>query len=127
MRTLDEAAGLIERGFSLRMGAKGNPRRRRKAEELFQFILFKINILKSREGCLSGPSPPRFVDLFAVVRGGLIGSEANYSIKSMEAFYGRKREGAVAAVSRVGRLSQQCRSMFARWGLLSVRSVPTEA
>jgi predicted RecB family nuclease len=37
----------------------------------------------------------RFVDLFAVVRGGLIGSEANYSIKSMEAFYGRKREGGV--------------------------------
>lgn len=37
----------------------------------------------------------RFVDLFAVVRGGLIGSEANYSIKSMEAFYGRKREGEV--------------------------------
>ncbi len=37
----------------------------------------------------------RFVDLFAVVRGGLIGSEQNYSIKSMEAFYGRKREGEV--------------------------------
>lgn len=37
----------------------------------------------------------RFVDLFAVVRGGLIGSEANYSIKSMEAFYGRKRDGEV--------------------------------
>ncbi|MGH0343921.1 TM0106 family RecB-like putative nuclease [Sinorhizobium meliloti] len=37
----------------------------------------------------------RFVDLFAVVRGGLIGSEANYSIKSMEAFYGRVREGEV--------------------------------
>lgn len=37
----------------------------------------------------------RFVDLFAVVRGSLIGSEANYSIKSMEAFYGRKREGEV--------------------------------
>lgn len=37
----------------------------------------------------------RFVDLFAVVRGGLIGSEPNYSIKSMEAFYGRKREGDV--------------------------------
>lgn len=37
----------------------------------------------------------RFVDLFAVVRGGLIGSEPNYSIKSMEAFYGRKREGEV--------------------------------
>lgn len=37
----------------------------------------------------------RFVDLFAVVRGGLIGSEPNYSIKSMEAFYDRKREGEV--------------------------------
>lgn len=37
----------------------------------------------------------RFVDLFAVVRGGLIGSERNYSIKSMEAFYGRTREGEV--------------------------------
>ena len=37
----------------------------------------------------------RFVDLFAVVRGGLIGSEPNYSIKSMEAFYGRVREGEV--------------------------------
>ena len=36
-----------------------------------------------------------FVDLFAVVRGGLIGSERNYSIKSMEAFYGRVREGEV--------------------------------
>lgn len=37
----------------------------------------------------------RFVDLFAVVRGALIGSEPNYSIKSMEVFYGRKREGEV--------------------------------
>lgn len=37
----------------------------------------------------------RFVDLFAVVRGGLIGSDRNYSIKSMEAFYGRVREGEV--------------------------------
>ncbi|KQW77842.1 TM0106 family RecB-like putative nuclease [Ensifer sp. Root127] len=37
----------------------------------------------------------RFVDLFSVVRGALIGSEANYSIKSMEAFYGRVREGEV--------------------------------
>jgi len=36
-----------------------------------------------------------FVDLFAVVRGGLIGSEPNYSIKSMEAFYERKRDGEV--------------------------------
>ncbi len=37
----------------------------------------------------------RFVDLFAVVRSALIGSEPNYSIKSMEAFYGRKRDGEV--------------------------------
>ena len=37
----------------------------------------------------------RFVDLFSVVRGALIGSEDNYSIKSMEAFYGLKREGEV--------------------------------
>lgn len=37
----------------------------------------------------------RFVDLFAVVRGGLIGSEPNYSIKSMEAFYERMRDGEV--------------------------------
>ncbi len=37
----------------------------------------------------------RFVDLYAVVRGALIGSEQNYSIKSMEAFYGRRREGEV--------------------------------
>jgi uncharacterized protein len=37
----------------------------------------------------------RFVDLFAVVRGALIGSEPNYSLKSMEAFYGLKREGEV--------------------------------
>ncbi len=37
----------------------------------------------------------RFVDLYAVVRSGLIGSEPNYSIKSMEAFYGLKREGEV--------------------------------
>ncbi len=37
----------------------------------------------------------RFVDLYAVVRGSLIGSEPNYSIKSMEAFYGLKREGEV--------------------------------
>jgi len=37
----------------------------------------------------------RFVDLYAVVRGGLIGSEPNYSIKSMEAFYGLVRDGEV--------------------------------
>ena len=37
----------------------------------------------------------RFVDLFAVVRGGLIGSEPNYSIKSMEVFYDRERDGEV--------------------------------
>lgn len=37
----------------------------------------------------------RFVDLFNVVRGALIASEPNYSIKSMEAFYGLKRSGEV--------------------------------
>tara|TARA_R110000796_G_scaffold221657_1_gene337803 strand:+ start:13980 stop:17204 length:3225 start_codon:yes stop_codon:yes gene_type:complete len=37
----------------------------------------------------------RFVDLFSVVRGAVIASEPNYSIKSMEAFYGLKREGEV--------------------------------
>ena len=37
----------------------------------------------------------RFVDLFAVVRGGLVASESDYSLKSMEVFYGIKREGEV--------------------------------
>ena len=37
----------------------------------------------------------RFVDLYAVVRGGLIASEPNYSIKSLEVFYGLAREGEV--------------------------------
>jgi len=37
----------------------------------------------------------RFVDLYAVVRGGLIASEPNYSIKSMEAFYDIARQGEV--------------------------------
>lgn len=37
----------------------------------------------------------RFVDLYAVVRGGLIASEANYSLKSMEVFYGIERQGEV--------------------------------
>ena len=37
----------------------------------------------------------RFVDLFAVVRGGLVASEPDYSLKSMEIFYGIKREGEV--------------------------------
>ena len=37
----------------------------------------------------------RFVDLFAVVRGGLICSEPNYSIKSLEVFYGLQRKGEV--------------------------------
>jgi len=32
----------------------------------------------------------RFVDLYVVVRSGVIASEANYSIKSMEVFYGLK-------------------------------------
>ncbi|MGA1369882.1 MAG: TM0106 family RecB-like putative nuclease, partial [Blastocatellia bacterium] len=37
----------------------------------------------------------RFVDLYAVVRGGVVCSEANYSIKSLEIFYGLNREGEV--------------------------------
>jgi len=37
----------------------------------------------------------RFVDLYAVVRGGLICSEPNYSIKSLEVFYGLERKGEV--------------------------------
>lgn len=37
----------------------------------------------------------RFVDLYAVVRGGLVASERNYSIKSMEAFYNITRDGDV--------------------------------
>lgn len=37
----------------------------------------------------------RFTDLFAVVRGGVLVSERNYSIKSLEAFYGLKRSGEV--------------------------------
>lgn len=37
----------------------------------------------------------RFVDLYAVVRGGIIASEPSYSIKDMEAFYGVQREGKV--------------------------------
>ncbi len=37
----------------------------------------------------------RFVDLYAVVRGGVVCSEANYSIKSLEIFYGLTREGEV--------------------------------
>ncbi|SLN77770.1 TM0106 family RecB-like putative nuclease [Oceanibacterium hippocampi] len=37
----------------------------------------------------------RFVDLFAVVRGGILASERNYSIKSMEVFYGIERAGEV--------------------------------
>jgi len=37
----------------------------------------------------------RFVDLYAVVRGGIIVSERNYSIKSLEVFYGLDRTGEV--------------------------------
>ena len=37
----------------------------------------------------------RFVDLHSVVRGGLITSEPDCSIKSLEAFYGVEREGGV--------------------------------
>lgn len=37
----------------------------------------------------------RFVDLYAVVRGGIVASEPNYSIKSLEALYGLERSGEV--------------------------------
>ncbi len=37
----------------------------------------------------------RFVDLYAVVRGGVVASEKNYSIKSLEVFYGLTRQGEV--------------------------------
>ena len=37
----------------------------------------------------------RFVDLYAVVRGGLLASEPSYSLKDMEAFYDMDREGEV--------------------------------
>ncbi|MFA5630495.1 MAG: TM0106 family RecB-like putative nuclease [Porticoccaceae bacterium] len=37
----------------------------------------------------------RFVDLYAVVRGGVIISESNYSIKSLEVFYGLSRDSEV--------------------------------
>lgn len=37
----------------------------------------------------------RFVDLFAVVRGAIVASEENYSIKSLERLYGLRRDGDV--------------------------------
>ena len=37
----------------------------------------------------------RFVDLYAVVRGGIFASEENYSLKSLEAFYMESRTGSV--------------------------------
>jgi uncharacterized protein len=37
----------------------------------------------------------RFVDLYAVVRGGIIASEPYYSLKSLEVFYGLERKGEV--------------------------------
>ena len=37
----------------------------------------------------------RFVDLFAVVRGGISASESSYSLKDMEVFYDMNREGEV--------------------------------
>ena len=37
----------------------------------------------------------RFVDLYAVVRGGIIASEPDYSLKSLEVFYGIERKGEV--------------------------------
>ncbi|UWQ85010.1 TM0106 family RecB-like putative nuclease [Leisingera caerulea] len=37
----------------------------------------------------------RFIDLYSVVRGGVVASERSYSIKSLEAFYDIEREGEV--------------------------------
>lgn len=37
----------------------------------------------------------RFVDLYAVVRGGIFASESSYSLKDLEAFYDMPREGEV--------------------------------
>ncbi len=37
----------------------------------------------------------RFVDLYAVELGGVVAAEKNYSIKSLEVFYGLKRQGEV--------------------------------
>ncbi len=41
----------------------------------------------------------RFVDLYAVVRGGIFASEENYSLKSLEAFYMESRTGSVTTAS----------------------------
>lgn len=41
----------------------------------------------------------RFVDLYAVVRGGIFTSEENYSLKSLEVFYMRSRTGSVTTAS----------------------------
>ena len=39
----------------------------------------------------------RFVDLYAIVRGGVFASEPSYSLKDMEAFYDMPRDGEVAS------------------------------
>ncbi|MCY4675010.1 MAG: TM0106 family RecB-like putative nuclease [Bacteroidetes bacterium] len=41
----------------------------------------------------------RFVDLYAVVRGGIFTSEKNYSLKSLEAFYMESRTGSVTTAT----------------------------
>ena len=41
----------------------------------------------------------RFVDLYAVVRGGVFASEPSYSLKDMEAFYDMPREGEVTTAA----------------------------
>ena len=41
----------------------------------------------------------RFVDLYAVVRGGIFASEKNYSLKSLEAFYMQSRSGSVTTAA----------------------------
>ena len=41
----------------------------------------------------------RFVDLYAVVRGGLFASEPSYSLKDMEVFYDMAREGEITSAA----------------------------
>ncbi len=41
----------------------------------------------------------RFIDLYAVVRGGILASEENYSLKSLEAFYMDQRTGSVTTAA----------------------------
>ena len=47
----------------------------------------------------AGSGEKRFVDLYAVVRGGIFTSEENYSLKSLEVFYMGGRTGSVTTAS----------------------------